>query len=113
MDPAQITTSPMRRVTFLLVGAAMLGLWCWSLVPPIQNWNNPNEDGFSYVGVFYATPICLPAGLLLLAGGISGRGRHLRRARPALWIGTGTLVVVVAFLIFQFVADTFPGLGLG
>lgn len=113
MDPAQITTSPMRRVTFLLVGAAMLGLWCWSLVPPIQNWNNPNEDGFSYVGVFYATPICLPAGLLLLAGGISGRGPHLRRACPALWIGTGTLVVVMAFLIFQFVADTFPGLGLG
>jgi len=113
MDPAQITASPMRRATFLLVGAALLGLWCWSLVPPIQNWNNPNEDGFSYVGVFYATPICLPAGFLLLAGGISERGPHLRRARPALWIGSGVLVIVVAFLIFQFVADTFPGLGLG
>jgi len=65
------------------------------------------------VGVFYATPICLPAGLLLLAGGISGRERALRRARPALWIGIGVLLIVVAFLIFQYVADTYPGLGLG
>ena len=103
-------TDATRYLSACRRGDAGLG---WSLVPPIQNWNNPNEDGFSYVGVFYATPICLPAGLLLLAGGISGRGPHLRRARPALWIGTGTLVVVVAFLIFQFVADTFPGLGLG
>jgi drug/metabolite transporter (DMT)-like permease len=113
MDPAQITASPMRRATFLLIGAAMLGLWCWSLVPPIQNWGNPYEDGFSYVGVFYATPICLPVGLLLLAGGISGRGPHLRRARPALWVGIGVLVLVVAFLIFQYIANTYPDLGLG
>lgn len=69
------------------------------------------KTAFPTWGVFYATPICLPAGLLLLAGGIFGRGPHLRRARPALWIGTGTLVVT--FLIFQFVADTFPGSGLG
>jgi hypothetical protein len=109
---AQVAASPRLRITFLLVAAAMLGLWGWSLVPPIQNWGNPNEDGFSYVGVFYATPICLPAGLLLLAGGIAGRGKHLTRARPALFVGAGVLFIVVAFLIFQFVADTFPGLGL-
>jgi hypothetical protein len=111
--PTQVTASPRLRISFLLVAAAMLGLWGLSLVPPIQNWNNPNEDGFSYVGVFYATPICLPTGLLLLAGGIAGRGKHLKRARTALFIGAGVLFIVVAFLIFQFVADTFPGLGLG
>jgi hypothetical protein len=23
----------------------MLLLWGWSLIPPIENWNNPYEDG--------------------------------------------------------------------
>jgi hypothetical protein len=113
MDPAQITATPMRRFSLLVVGAAMLGLWGWSLVPPIQNWGNLNEDGFSYVPFFYATLICLPTGLLLLAGGLTARGRHLLRARPALWVGVGTLVIVVAFLMFQAIADAFPDLGLG
>jgi hypothetical protein len=37
----------------------MLALWGWSLIPPIENWDNPYEDGFSYVPVFYATITCL------------------------------------------------------
>ena len=123
MDPAQATAPPidavqataplLQRFTFLLVAASMLVLWGWSLIPPIQNWGNPNEDGFSYAGVFYATPICLPTGLLLLVGAISGRGKHLRHARAALFIGAAVLFVVVAFLTFQSAADSFPGLGLG
>ena len=55
MDPAGITASPRLRVSFLVVAALMFLLWGWSLVPPIENWNNLYEDGFSYVGVFYAS----------------------------------------------------------
>ena len=105
MDQAEITASPRLRLAFLVVAALMLLLWGWSLVPPIENWNNPYEDGFSYVGVFYASLICLPAGLFLLIGAIAGHGRHVARAGPALFVGVGTLFIVVAFLIFQRVGD--------
>jgi hypothetical protein len=107
-----ITASPRLRVIFLAVAAAMLFLWGWSLIPPIENWNNPYEDGFSYVGVFYAT-IVLPTGLFLLLGAIAGRGQHVVRARAALFVGGGTLFIVVAFLIFQQIANSMGGLGLG
>ena len=60
----------MLRATFVVMAASMLALWGWSLVPPIENWNNPNEDGFFYVPAFYATIVCLPTGLFLLAGAI-------------------------------------------
>ena len=93
MDQAEITASPRLRLAFLVVAALMLLLWRWSLVPPIENWNNPYEDGFSYVGVFYADLICLPAGLFLLIGAIAGHGHHVARARPALFVGVGTLCV--------------------
>jgi hypothetical protein len=109
MDQAGITASPRLRVTFLAVAAAMLFLWGWSLIPPIENWNNPHDDGFSYVGVFYATIICLPAGLLLLIGGVSGRGQNVVRARSALFVGGVTLFIVVAFLIFQQIANSMGG----
>ena len=95
MDQAGITASPRLRVSFLVVAALMFLLWGWSLVPPIENWNNPYEDGFSYVG------------------GVAGRGRHVARARPALFVGAGTQFIVVAFLIFQHIANSMGGLGLG
>jgi hypothetical protein len=113
MDQAGITASPRLRVIFLAVAASMLFLWGLSLIPPIENWNNPYDDGFSYVGVFYATIICLPAGLFLLIGGISGRGQHVVHARSALFVGGGTLFIVAAFLIFQKIANSMGGLGLG
>ena len=90
----------------------MLVLWGLSLIPPIESWGNPNEDGFSFVPAFWATIICLPVGLYLLAGAIAGRGRHVARARNALFIGGGTLLIVVAFLIFQHIANSMGGLGL-
>jgi hypothetical protein len=105
MDQAVITASPRLRIIFLVVAALMLVLWGWSLIPPIENWNNRYEDGFSYVGVFYASIICLPAGLFLLTGAIAGHGRHVVRARSALFVGGGTLFIVVAFLIFQRIGD--------
>ncbi len=111
MDQAAITASSVLRLIFLAVAGSMLFLWGWSLVPPIQNWNNPHEDGFSYVGVFYATLICLPTGLFLLIGGIAERGQHVVRARSALFVGCGTLLIVVAFLIFQQIANSTDGLG--
>ena len=67
MDQTDITASRKLRVIFGVMAAIMLALWGWSLIPPIENWDNPNEDGFSYVAVFYATITCLPVGLYLLA----------------------------------------------
>jgi hypothetical protein len=103
------TASPRQRVMFAVAAAIMLALWAWSLVPPIQNWGNPNEDGFSYVGVFYATIVCLPLGLYLLVATIAGHGRYVRRARTALFIAGAIAVLVVAFLIFQTIADSNDG----
>jgi hypothetical protein len=63
--------------------------------------------------LFWATIICLPVAAYLVAGAIAGRGRPLARARSALIIGGGTLLVVVAFWIFQYIANAMPELGLG
>lgn len=109
MNLADVTASPKRRILLAAVAVLMFGLWGWSLVPPIENWNNPHEDGFSYVGVFYATPICLPIAFILLGGAIIGRGRWLRRAGSALLLGGAVLFIVVAFLIFQYVANSMDG----
>ena len=113
VDQVEIMASPKLRLIFIVVAAAMFVLWGLSLIPAIESWGNPHEDGFSYVPAFYATTICLPAGIFLLAGAIAGRGRHVARARSALFIGGGTLFIVVAFLIFQHIANSMGGLGLG
>src|SRR5262249_53838953 len=109
----EITASPKLRLIFIMVAAAMFVLWGLSLIPPFESWCNPNEDGFSYVPAFLATIICLPVGLHLLTGAIIGRGRHVARARYALFIGGGTFFIVVAFLIFQHSANSMEGLGFG
>jgi hypothetical protein len=106
---SEVATSPRLRVLFAVAAAIMLALWAWSLVPPIEHWGNPNEDGFSYVGVFYATIICLPTGLTLLVGAIDARGRYVRRARIAFFIAAGIAIVVVAFLIIQHIANSNDG----
>jgi peptidoglycan/LPS O-acetylase OafA/YrhL len=109
MDQAEITASPKLRAIFGAVAAFMLALWGWSLIPPIENWDNPYEDGFSYVAVFYATITCLPVGLYLLVAAIGGRGRHIAHARTALFLGGGLLFLVVAFPIIQHIANTNGG----
>ena len=108
-DKSEITASPGLRVMFAVAAAIMIALWAWSLVPPIENWGNSNEDGFSYVGVFYATIICLPPGLYLLVGSIAARGRYVRRARNTFFIAAGITIVVVAFLIIQHIANNNDG----
>jgi hypothetical protein len=109
MDQADITASPKLRAIFGAVAVIMLALWGWSLIPPIENWGNPYEDGFSYVPVFYATITCLPVGLYLLVAAIAGRGRHIVHARTALFLGGGLLFLVAAFLIIQHIANTNGG----
>ena len=109
MTRADTTASPRLRVMFAAAAAIMFALWGWSLVPPIQNWGNPNEDGFSYVGVFYATLFCLPVGLLLLAGAIAGRGGPVRRARVAFFVAAAMTGIVAAFLIVQNIANNNDG----
>ncbi|MFZ1215991.1 MAG: hypothetical protein WAO13_21770 [Pseudolabrys sp.] len=105
MDQTEITTSPKLRAIFLVVSIIMFGLWGLSLIPPIRAWGDPNEDGFSYMPAFWATITCLPVGLYLLAGAITGRGRHVARARTALFLGGGLLFLVVGFLIVQHIAE--------
>jgi len=97
------------RLIFIVVAAAMLALFGWSLVAPIQNWNNPNEDGFSYLNAFWATLVCLPVALYLALGAIAGHGRRVALARKALVIGCGMIFIVVAFLIFQHIANATGG----
>jgi hypothetical protein len=103
----EMTASPRLRFMFAVAAVIMLSLWAWSLVTPIANWGNPNEDGFSYVGVFYATIICLPAGLALLVGAIAGR--YVRGARIALFVAVGITILVAAFLIVQHIANNNDG----
>jgi len=108
-DTSEPTASPRRRIMFGVAAAIMLSLWAWSLVPPIENWGNPNEDGFSYVGVFYATITCLPVGLCLLVGAIAAHGRYVRAARSAFFVAAGITILVVAFLTFQHIANNNDG----
>ncbi len=107
-NATQMTVSPRLRVIFAGAAAIMLGFWAWSLVPPIENWSNPHEDGFSYVGVFYATIVCLPIGLYLLAGAIAGHGRYSSHARCALFIAAGITILAATFLIIQHIANNLP-----
>ena len=105
----EITASPKLRSMFAVASFIMLALWGWSLVPPIENWGNPNEDGFSCVAVFYTTIICLPAGIYLLVGAIAGHGRYVRRARIVFFIAAGITLLVVAFLVVQHIANNNDG----
>jgi Na+-driven multidrug efflux pump len=108
-NTTEITASPKLRATFAVAAAIMFALWGWSLVPPIENWGNPNEDGFSYVALFYTTITCLPVGFFLLIGAISGRGRRVTRARFAFFIAVAITLLVVAFLIVQHIANNNDG----
>ncbi len=99
MDQTQQSPSQRWRAIYAALALLMFGLWGWSLEEPIKHWGDPNEDGFSYIAVFYATPFCLVPGLLLARDAIFRRDRGL--ARPAVVIACGALAVVVAFLIFQ------------
>jgi heme/copper-type cytochrome/quinol oxidase subunit 3 len=108
-NTSEITASPRLRIMFAVAAAIMLSLWAWSFIPPIENWGNSNEDGFSYVGVFYATIICLPVGLYLLVGAIAAHGRYVRRARVAFFIAAGITILGVAFLIVQHIANNNDG----
>ena len=106
MDQTEITASPKLRAIFLVLSTIMLAFWGLSLIPPIKVWGDPNEDGFSYMLAFWATITFLPVGLYLLAGAIAGRGRHVARARTALFLGGGLLFLVVGFLIVQHIAES-------
>ena len=108
-DTNEVAAPARLRVRFAVAAGIMFFLWAWSLVPPIENWSNPYDDGFSYVGVFYTTLICLPVGLFLLVGAIAAHGRYVRRARVAFFIAAGITILVVGFLIFQQIADANDG----
>jgi hypothetical protein len=108
-NPTELTASPRLRILFAVAAAIMLALWGWSLVPPIENWDNPNEDGFSYVPLFYTTIVCLPVGFFLIAGAVVGHGRLVSSARIACFIAVGITFIVAAFLVVQNIANNNQG----
>jgi hypothetical protein len=108
-NTTEIAASPRLRARFAVAAAIMFALCGWSLVPPIENWGNPNEDGFSYVPVFFTTITCLPVGIYLLVGAIAGHGRYVRRARIAFFIAAGITLLVVTFLVVQHIANNNDG----
>ena len=87
MQQTEAKATSRQRAIFLVGAAVMFALWGWSLVPAIQNWNNPNEDGFSLVPAFYGTLTFLPLSLTTLIGAISGQGKRYKRARTSFTIG--------------------------
>lgn len=101
MTQADDRASPKLRAVFLVAAAIALLLWAASLLPAIENWNNPREDGFSVVPAFWGTIICLPIGLYLLAGGIRGHGQAVRRARTALIASIVLLAIGAALEIMR------------
>lgn len=105
IEQPDIVAPPALRASFVVIAITMFALWGWSLVPPIENWGNPREDGFSYVGVFWATLTCLPVGVFLLIGAAIGHGRHAARATTALFFGGVLLLLVVAFIIMRDLDD--------
>jgi hypothetical protein len=105
MQQADIAVPPVLRASFAVVAISMFALWGWSLIPPIESWGNPHEDGFSYVPVFWATLTCLPVGVFLAIGAAVGHGRHAARGLTALLCGSVLLLLVVAFLMLQYVND--------
>ena len=104
-----IKAAPKLRSMFAAAGFIMLALWGWSFASPIENWGNPNEDGFSYVPLFYTTIFCFPLGIYLLVGAIAGHGRYVRRARIAFVIASGMILLVVTFLVVQHIANNNDG----
>ncbi len=109
VEQMDIAASPKLRRLLVAVAAVLLALWGWSLLPAIQNWNNPNEDGFSLVPGSFTTITLLPLGLITLAGGIAGHGSKLRRARVALVIALAFLALLLAFEIFRRLSNAYGG----
>ena len=75
MEQAELQATPKLRAGFFAGAAIMFAIWVESLLPLIENWNNPNEDGFSAIPAFWGTVTFLPLAIMTLIGGISGRGR--------------------------------------
>jgi hypothetical protein len=91
------------RAALIVAGLALLALWGASAIPVISNWNNPSDDGFSAVPVFYATLTVLPIGIVVLAGALNGTPRGMRTARGGLiaaGIVLGLLALFFAFMLF-------------
>ena len=110
--PAESSASPKLRVMFVIAATIMFALWV-GILSRQPKLGDANEDGFSYVPIFYTTIICFPIGLYLLIGAIAGHGRYVRRARIAFFLAAGISLLVAAFLIVQQIADNNHGKVLG
>jgi hypothetical protein len=102
MERVELQATPALRTGFFAGAAIMFAIWIESLVPIIENWNNPNEDGFSAVPAFWGTVTFLPLAIKTLIGGISGRGKNVKDARICLGVGAALIALIVGFKILQF-----------
>ncbi len=89
------------RAAFIVAGLALLALWGASTIPLVENWNNPNEDGFHAVPVFYASITVLPIGLVVLIGAIKWGPRGRRWARGGSIAAGVVLALLAPFLGFM------------
>jgi hypothetical protein len=101
IEQPQPRPSSALRGFFIACGAIMLALWGASTIPVIENWNNPNEDGFDAVLTFYATLTVLPLGVGVLYGAIAGDAKGMRGARSCLIAAGGVLAIVLAIDMFR------------
>ena len=105
MNQADISPSSKMRIIFAVTAAAMLVLWGLSLIPPITTWGDPNEDGFTYVPVSYATLSACWSDFTC-SSAPSPAAAATWRAPAALFVGGGVIFIVVAFLILQHIANS-------
>jgi hypothetical protein len=70
---------------------------------------DPRSNAFEVVPAFWATITMFPLGLVTLIGGISGRGKHFKRARTAFTIGVALLILVLLLEILRRMSQAMAG----
>jgi hypothetical protein len=101
MHQLQTKASPNLRTGIVLGAVVLLALWGASAIPAVKNWNNPREDGFSLLPLFWASLTLLPLGISALAGAIAGSEASIRRARLHLMVAAALIGLVILLDIFR------------
>jgi hypothetical protein len=101
-EPAPAVVTRKLRGRYVLAGAVMLSLWGASLVAVFQD-----GSSFNVLAGIFATLTFLPLALVALWGGISGNETDMQRARNALFVSGGLLLLVATIEVFRRIF--FPG----
>jgi hypothetical protein len=101
MEQLRIKPTPMVRIAIIAGSLAMLTIWGITRIPAIPGWNDPLEDGFSFVSAAWASISFFPLGLSALLGGVGGGEKAIARARLHLMSGGLLLVLVLLLALFR------------